>query len=292
MDHSTRRFIGVTRQFLALVRQLKKDLRKYSSDLNSALHKQTEAIRKSNDAKNAEQRKSPEITTLVHAPESIEVHQSADDTSHERSYKNRTVFISALSLTVLTFYASLVYLQWREMIAATGAAQQAVVEARNNRLQSDKVFRATVEQFHLEQRAWLACTESIPAIESGKAVNFTVSVMNAGKTFAKNVVIHSYITFSDRELVTEKALLARRILGTVDSAALIAPGPVYTSPTKLAAEETPKILAVLGRAGYTYIWGEASYSDVFENPHMTMFCAYQSVKSDVLLQCKFHNDAD
>lgn len=75
MDHSTRRFIGVTRQFLALVRQLKKDLRKYSSDLNSALHKQTEAIRKSNDAKNAEQRKSPEITTLVHAPESIEVHK-------------------------------------------------------------------------------------------------------------------------------------------------------------------------------------------------------------------------
>jgi Sec-independent protein translocase protein TatA len=88
----------VTRQFINLTKKFRKDLRKIAADLNRALHKQTEAIRESNQAAETQQSPAPEVTVLNHLPESIQVHQNAKDTGDERNYRRAMFFITALTL--------------------------------------------------------------------------------------------------------------------------------------------------------------------------------------------------
>ena len=88
-------------------------------------------------------------------------------------------------------YSDLVYLQYVEMIRATEAAQKAATEAKNSRLQAQVAFIATVDQFHLDQRAWLSVksvklTAKYSRTEEGQ---ITINVVNTGKTPAKRAGI-------------------------------------------------------------------------------------------------------
>ena len=112
MDHSTRRFLGISRQFLSLTKKLRKELRKALSDLNSALQKQTEEIRNSNKSRDDKQSPSPEIITAVNMPESIEIHQQAAGARDERNYRRAMFFVTALTLAAIVIYADLVNLQY------------------------------------------------------------------------------------------------------------------------------------------------------------------------------------
>src|SRR6266852_7807273 len=140
----------VARQFINLTKKFRKELRLLIQKLNSALDEQTEAIRENTEASKREQSPPPEVTVHSHFPESIEVHQNTADTHDERNYKRVSFFVTALTLAAIVIYADLVYWQYREMTNTTSAARQAVEEARLNRLQADKAFNATVEQFHLD----------------------------------------------------------------------------------------------------------------------------------------------
>lgn len=183
----------VTRQFINLTKKFRKDLHSISRKLNSALDKQTEAIRTAK----SEQSPPPEITVFTKVPESIEIHQNAEDTTEERRYKHRMFFLSFVSLCALVFYTTLVYMQLRTLIDATSATEHAVQEARLNRLQADKAFSATVEQFRLDQRAWLGYvlktrTYSHPNLRTNPADFMVVlegNLINSGKTPATDTEV-------------------------------------------------------------------------------------------------------
>src|SRR5258708_8201656 len=147
MDHSTRRFIGVTRQFLSLIRNLKKELRKALSDLNSALQKQTEAVRKSNQVSNNKQSPPPEVTVLNNLPSSIEVHQKEKDAQDERNYRRFMFLVTTLTLGAIAVYAALVYWQYRQMITATDAAVRSADAAT-------QALKDSEERFKIEQRPY------------------------------------------------------------------------------------------------------------------------------------------
>jgi len=163
--------------------------------------------------------------------------------------------------------------------------------------QSKAALDTTVKQFRLEQRAWIATTESIAAIEPDKPTSFTVSTTNVGKTFAKKVIIRNLVSFSSKELNEVELTSQNPNLGDnskVASIAVLAPNFPYQSKDSVPARYTGLILQRLGSAGYTYVWGEVTYEDIFGKRHLTKYCGYRSVASadTVLLQCKFHNDAD
>jgi hypothetical protein len=301
MDHSTRRFFGLSKQFFSLFKKLHKELRKSLSALNSALQKQSDAIRQSTDAKNAEQRKPPEITSHVHIPQSIEIHQSAEDASHDRGYKNRTVFLSTLSVVVLSFYASIVYLQWKEMIDATGAAQQAVVEARYNRLQSDKVFRATVDQFRLEQRAWVGPVEIGPPpyeeggkkvyIKLGEKPKFSFVIANSGKTpalkFTSKITSHVYRSTEEFVPYYEKPT-------TIPTVGTIYPGVRMSLNTlESTGVAEPFHVSTLSSGEYIfYVYAQITYEDIFGTPHKTTFCVFVDKTLTQMLSCNTYNHGD
>jgi hypothetical protein len=43
---------------------------------------------------------------------------------------------------------------------------------------------------------------------------------------------------------------------------------------------------------YTYLWGEVSYVDVFNEEHIMEFCGFRKGVTVGFLQCPFHNDPD
>jgi hypothetical protein len=182
--------------------------------------------------------------------------------------------------------------------AAAIAAQQVIAQQGLTASQqaSDKSFAATVAQFHLEQRAWVAASESMSAIEPGKPIPFAISAVNTGKTFAKKVIIKSLASFSLKELTEAELTEAPKpeAYSKITSVAVLAPNFPAESKQSVPVKYVDRILERLGSAGYTYLWGEITYEDIFGQKHVTKYCGYRAAaSSDVtFLQCRFHNDAD
>jgi hypothetical protein len=282
----------VTRQFINLTKKFRKELRSLISKLNSALDKQTEAIRESTQASQREESPPPEIITTVNLPGSIEVHQGAEDTKDEKSYRRRTLFVSWATFLAIAVYAFLVYLQYREMIAATGASQHAVVEARRNRLQAEKSLSATIEQFRLDQRAWLDIGDiSKPNVVLGSTPNWVVPIVNTGKTPAFHVW-HVVTGKSYPKGEKFKAIYTK--FDKVRTLVAILPGPaMHSTYTKTAHPITTTDIQHLGSGeDIFYIYGQMTYDDVFKQPHHTHFCFYLMLNLKDLAACDTYNDAD
>lgn len=291
----------VTRQFINLIKKFRKDLRKYVANLNSALQKQHEAIRTSTQTRNNEQSPPPVVNAIVNFPPSVEVHQNQSETTHERKYKGRTLLLSRLSLLAIVFYATLVYLQYREMISATGAAQQAVTEARRNRLQADKAFRATVEQFRLDQRAWVSAVGISPPPSIGQPFDVTIRVRNTGKTFAK---VFSVVNQVEPVLRGKHPDFSGEIGPEPKSISVLAPNSDYvitahvpiTTPSGIVPTVTDDRLRDLKKELgdgelRIVVHGRITYLDVFGCSHWTTYC-FELQPSWEYAGCSTHSDSD
>lgn len=295
MDNSTRRFIGVARQFLSFNRKLKKELRRTLSDLNSALHKQTEAIRKSNQASDTKQSVTPEVTVLNNYPESIQVTQNAKDARDERNYKRFTFFVSALTVGAIVVYAVLVYWQYREMINSTGAAQQAVVEARLNRLQADKAFDATVEQFRLDQRPWIAIWQSRMVFDSQTPLGEQIEIVNVGKTPALHVTEAASRFIWPPPLLSGPTPKLINALRFSDAAPIPPQGKTSVSLGDADPKQQPLAadwISIKNGSQILYSFGEIRYEDTFGRKHSTKFCIHLANpgNANVLTYCNGYND--
>ncbi len=233
---------------------------KLASKLNSALDELTKAIRETAETKNADEAPSPKVVVVNDFPKSIETHQSAEDTKHERRYKRWTLFVASLTLVAIVGYAVLVYLQYKEMIDATSAAQQAVQESRLNRRLSEKALNATVDQFKVDQRAWvyiMGVTLSKSYSESAEG-QITIGVANSGKTPAINTAVSEYSFGADKPATMKRNPDIGRIV--------IAPG-VKSNTMMLAIPRTPAKSTI-------YVHFVIEYWDVFGNRRTTTFCGY------------------
>lgn len=281
----------VTRQFINLTKKFRKELRLLVSKLNSALDKQTEAIRETNQTANTKESVPPEVITHVHLPESIEVHKRASDASDDKKYQRRTLFVSSVTFAVLFGYTIIVYFQWREMINATGVSQQAVIEARRNRIQAEKSLNATIEQFHLEQRAWITVASiKLNILAEDQPISIRLNVANTGKipailtTARYTIRINPTIDFPDTAGYKP-----------VPSGAMVTPGiPIAADCTghKLVQAE---VNAIKTSSAFLYIYGYFNYRDAFRNDRTTGYCGLYNPKSDEFFQpteCNQRNYAD
>jgi hypothetical protein len=298
----------VARQFINLTKKLRKELRKALATLSDALNKQTEAIRKSYEHSHNDERPPQEIVAIVNLPPRIEVHQNAADTTTERRYRDRTLLVSILTFLAIVFYAALVYLQYREMINATGAAQQAVVEARLNRLQSDKAFKATVEQFRLDERpyVWVEPHGGTPdpnkpsgdiviTVDKTGAIDLTVAVHV--RNFGKSPAVDVKLTDSEYKIGPAKQAMQEARLykprcgekhsGTIliqNSTSGLTPGSEVRKLTK------PEYDSISNGAWDVYIVGGIQYRDIFDpvvEPYETTYCFHLQMKGLPFADCAF-----
>lgn len=163
------------------------------------IENQTEAITEATKTAKAQQDLQQEmLISLLHG---VETRKSENDATADRNYQRHTLLVSWLTLIAIVIYASLVYLQWQEMIGATNAAQDAVHEARLTRQQSQKAFDATVSQFHLDQRAWIGPVDASITWAVGKPLLIAIPIKNTGKTPGTSVTtVASLRAFSPNKL--------------------------------------------------------------------------------------------
>jgi hypothetical protein len=162
---------------------------------------------------------------------------------------------------------------------------------------SEDNISAIRESARLEQRAWISTGISLPIIDQQetKTIPIKVTLINSGKTFALKTVVSSHATFTNHEITTDEKLKLGAQAGPPDSIALLAPGMPSEAPIDISTEDLPRIIKRISGGGYTYVWGDISYFDVFKRPHTTEYCAYRKepTKTDTpVFQCKFHTDAN
>lgn len=167
--------------------------------------------------------------------------------------------------------------------------------------QATQSLGATIEQFHLEQRAWIGLTESAPPkykdgdslvyIKQGEKTQFGFLLTNSGKTPAMKCMfkIAATVLPVGSEFVPKYGKV--RGLPTVG---VLQPGakmPLETLPsTGVATKEHIDIL----RSGKMvfYIFGEIKYEDVFRVPHTTTFCVFVKPNLSELASCNTYNEAN
>jgi len=228
------------------------------------------------------------------------------------SSKNRRRKISDLRkaavfwLEIGTFIALIAYAtisrnQWQEMIAATSAAQQAVIEARFNRIQADKVFKATVEQFQLDQRAWIGPEQIANELSTDKKTVTWIGFIlkNSGKTPALNVEYHCAINTIP---VTYRVLpptssytfhyLGESKKSPIGSRGVIQPNMTVTiGPQNIPTAE--EISAVRNGTKLEYMYGMVTYDDIFKQRRRTAkFCVYFDPDLWGTHSCPVYNDTD
>jgi len=170
--------------------------------------------------------------------------------------------VTALTLGAIAVYAALVYWQYRTMIAATVAAQQAVVEARLNRAQADKVVDATIEHFRLDQRAWVpvksvTLTTPYSLTQHGEV---TVSISNNGKTPALDAYIVNAGMGTTPNLIMTPVSPKSTVIASAGDVQFYLDMPPNPTGVKI------------------YIKVVIRYLDIFQKstdkPHSTIFCGY------------------
>jgi hypothetical protein len=231
----------------------------------------------------------------IYKPKSYKTESKSGKEANKSQRFRITTTISVLTLLAVGIYAYYAALQWCEMKKAADAAQQAAGEARLSRLQAEASLNATIQQFQLDQRAWLGVSQpivvSLKDAQSGKP-DFRAQVINTGKTPANNVSIAPVTSiikkgeFCKTTYKPEAVLFAGVHLPTAVNTIAFPFGEKKIGPGELAAIEA-------GQLSWC-IYAKISYNDVFKGTpvHVTEFCGVLQRDKSHFTACKHNNYAD
>lgn len=170
------------------------------------------------------------------------------------------------------------------------AADQRIATAMENTVgQANAAFKSTVDQFHLEQRAWVGPTAVIqPEFKETDSFSISTLIKNTGKTPAVN--FRNKYTWM---IILKKGTFQASYKdpqGVPSSSTIFPDGQLMliSVPTPLPKEYLN--LVVSGKA-VLYVYGELIYDDIFNQTHHTHFCTFydQSFKPGT---CSTYNDVD
>jgi hypothetical protein len=176
---------------------------------------------------------------------------------------------------------------------ATEAARESSIE------ESDKSLKATVENFRVDQRAWVGIQHVIPIPPDGLSgqIGMYFDVQNTGRTPAINVRNREEIEQSPNG--SESAFSADysdAYFPPMASKSVMMPNAVDTA-TQWSSDLQAQIIASIEKKKF-FFHGRIAYDDVFGKHHWVVFCFYRR-QNDPLLPskvdwpiCSSHNDID
>jgi hypothetical protein len=154
-------------------------------------------------------------------------------------------------------------------------------------------INATKEAMQLDQRAWLGvdAVNGLPKI--GEALAVDIGIKNTGKTPAKE--IDGYVVY--RPVKRSDSLSFEPGPATEEkSHAMIPPNSIYhliASPPPPSAKTTQADLDAVKEQRVTiYIFGKATYRDIFSCGHWLTFCMRLRPDAAGWLACKQYNDTN
>jgi hypothetical protein len=229
-----------------------------------------------------------EITGTFRLPEAIETKRSTD----QKRYHTTQKFIAVAAWAAFfaaAIYAGLAYFQLKEMISATSATYDAVHEARRNRLQAEKSLTATINQFYLDQRAWVVVKEINGVPQLDKPWFLKIFFVNTGKTPARNVKMSCWIDIKKNESLVNFNKMAPDMRPI-----LIAPNDPSTycslSPITMPKVTQQVFDELSDPARVFFAHGFVNYDDVSGKNHWLTFCRIMQPDGTIWNGCKTHND--
>lgn len=225
------------------------------------------------------------------------------------------VITTAIVAFGTVFYVVVAAFQWKLM--KTSGEQTSlqidrlIVEARHvadtsaeNTRQSKAALDATIENFHLEQRAWVGPTiVSYPThivngnkvyVKEGEKFATVIAVKNSGKTPARDVRTVTTVFFEKTGTIL-KQLVPINVkdlqgVGILQPGANLELNAVF--PTNGGVISKNDIEEITRGKAVISIVSEISYEDVFKKSHFTKFCFQLSPDLAVFHGCNKGNDAN
>ena len=178
-------------------------------------------------------------------------------------------------------------------------ARKAAGEATKSREQSERAFERTVDQFHLEQRAWLGIKGiHVDTPEADKEIVVLINFINSGKTIAANVGGYCLLAVGDKPKITKFPEAPRN---NEDSSGVTWPNGEFTASASGAVTDKgfqtfsltkPGIVQLQNKQIFLFVYGVYTYTDVFKSKHTTAFCGRYSPTSKLFESCSNHNYAN
>jgi hypothetical protein len=175
--------------------------------------------------------------------------------------------------------------------------------------QSKTALDATIENFRLEQRAWVGTLEVFPAqyedkgrkvyVKEGQQIRGGVFIMNTGKTPARK--LYSLVSMQRLKSGVEpfpKYKVVRQQQPTVTTSipthGVMQPGMKFAlNPLPIEGNVSKADIDDLVSGKYVvYITGMITYEDIFDRSHKTMFCMYLKPDLATFSACSTGNEAN
>jgi hypothetical protein len=278
MDIITQRFVAIGNRLLAQLRRL-----------SDSIQQRIQAERERQHSEQ-EQQRGDVITCIRDAVQSIAKSQEAAHHS-KKWYKDRTFLVSVAGVVVVIAYATVTYFMWLTM---------------------NTTYKASVESFRIDERAWVEIEPIKPVIISQAdakfPTGFTCSIYpkNVGKTVATNIVVKAQPLGAAQQFSAEqmrntqdKYLLDKfKESGTNNPVVVPSnPAPKVLSPNTIAnAPFTLGCQAIKaypsGGAWYEFIVGRIDYCDAFHVRHWKTFCFFVANSRGDVWNCQEGNEED
>jgi len=281
----------VTRQFIVLAKKLRKEMRQGLSVLHSDLQKFSDAIR--SERKRSDQNQQPQLPPPILRAE-LHIPEDKDGAKKKHEDRQHRVQVWIVIGTWAAFLSASIYAyiavrQWREMISARHQNQISVQAAQTASETAAKTLNATIDQFRLDQRAWLGVdsVSGSPVLNQGFVID--VIMKNTGKTPARHFSVES--TYHPHKKGAVFNFEKVKVL-TKPSSAMIPPNSIYKANPPIPSEKVKQGDLDLIKSGEItiYVYGDGTFDDVFSCSHWINFCYYLMSDMKTWGVCSTHND--
>ena len=214
------------------------------------------------------------------------------------------VGINGLLLVATIVIACIYFGQLKQMTIATqatrnavGVASQTLTETQSSNTAQKKLieksFQATIDNFHLDQRAWVGIDNIAGSPAKNEPFVVTAYVKNTGKTPAKNVRAWGHCEPRAEMPNVQYGCSTGLVSSSPRSSGLLNPGgtflltlnPSHGHPLQQELKET------LESKKTFYVYGCATYDDVFNSTHWLTYCSHWDEHIKGYAPCAKYNDS-
>jgi hypothetical protein len=268
-------------------------------DVNRAVQNQTEAINAGGENRDAKANIPTEVRCEVRFDQQTVAQNRAEQDRNHRT-QNSVRKAAWAAFIAASIYSIIAACQLHEMQKATRATQDAANAAKDGVTVAEKSIGATIDNFHLDQRAWVGVTQfgsssatqnDAPYIEAGKEVRFIARFTNSGKTPAKTTRTDIAFQFLPKGVQLSPTLKEPNPPITA-STFIVQPGATHFLQTLPTVFSAPQIVAATQGQLVLYVYGTIRYQDVFGKEHSTEFCAFITPSLKSFDGCPSYNDSD
>ncbi|MEW6600932.1 MAG: hypothetical protein AB1499_08170 [Nitrospirota bacterium] len=227
------------------------------------------------------------------------------------------VITTAIVAFGTVFYVIVAIFQWQLMKEAgeqtSDQMNKVIAEARriadissDSAKQAKDALDATIDNFRLEQRAWVGVEGVLPPeykdgnkkiyVKSGQPMKTGVTIKNTGKTPALKIqsIVSMFYWMSNHKFVPT---FDKQVKGAErPSTTVLQPGGTYILIAPPIPEEgvinEADIANITNSRQILYIAGKITYEDVFNRQHSTFFCMYLTPTLTNFSHCNGHNEAN